>query len=102
MKRNVKKLRNEQIERLFIALKGANPGSTEYEAIIKAINDLTSRKDNSITARDIIEYALKIFGTITPIMAVIISNAYFYKIEHKKEEIVSKQQQNISQRLIKF
>lgn len=102
MKRNLKKLKNEQIERLFTALKDAKAGSAEYDAIVKSINDLSSRKDNGITTRDIIDYTLKIFGTLAPIAAIIGSNVYFYKAEHQKEEVIPKQQQNISQKLTKF
>lgn len=101
MKHNLKKLRNEQLERLFIALKEEQPGSEEYSAIIKCINDL-SHKDDGLSTRDIIDYGLKIFATAAPIFAIVLSNVYFYKAEHQKEEVIPKQQQNITQRLTKF
>lgn len=101
MKSNLKKLREEQLKKLFTALDETKIGSEEYDKIIKSINDL-SRKDDGISTKDIIDYALKIFTTLAPIFAIILSNVYFYKAEHEKEELISKQQQNVIQKLTKF
>lgn len=101
MKRNLKKIRNEELEHLFIALKEEQPGSEEYSAIVKCINDL-SHKDDGLSTRDIIDYGIKIVSIAAPIVTIVLSNVYFYKAEHQKEQVVPRQQQNITQKLTKF